>query len=297
MRAMNAPFFSVIIPTFNRAGEIRRALESLALQTLQDFEVIVCDDGSTDQTEQVVDSFRAMLSLIYLREQNWGGPARPRNKGLKRARGSWICFLDSDDWWYPHKLERIRELCQDADLVYHDCHAVTGDGRRKKRIRGRNLQAPVFEDLMLGWNPLVNSATCVRKSVLDKSGGFDEDRRLIAVEDFDLWLRIARITERYLYIPEVLGAYVLSDGNISQFSEQSLARERVVSERHAHLLNQERRQMAMRMVLYRQGLIYWHLGQGAKSRDRFLKALFPLRWRHRLLVFPWIMLSFFRRGK
>lgn len=163
--------------------------------------------------------------------------------------------------------------------------------------RGRSLQSPVFEDLMVGWNPLVNSATCIRKSILDASGGFDEDRQLIAVEDFDLWLRIARITERFVYVRERLGAYVLAGGNISHFCETSLARERAIFERHAPFLGEARQKAAMKMMSYRLGLIHWHLGQGRKSREMFLKALLPVRWRHRLFIAPWIVATFFCREK
>lgn len=286
------PFFSVIIPTYNRESELDRALGSLSGQTCQDFEVLVCDDGSIDATRDVCEKWRGALNITYLHGMNSGGPARPRNNGVAHARGAWLCFLDSDDWWYPLKLERIRENCQGADVVYHDCHVVTGPGRVQQRIRGRSLPAPAFEDLMVGWNPLVTSATCVRKSVLDLTGGFDEDRELVAVEDFDLWLRIARVTERFAHLPEVLGVYLLSDVSISRYSLESLARERAVFQRHVGFLPQVRQKAAQKMMLYRQGFIYWHLGQGSKSREMFLKALFPERWRHRLLIVPWIAATF-----
>ena len=291
------PFFSVVIPTYNRKRELERALDSLLSQSFKDFEVLVCDDGSTDGTREVCEKWAGALKISYLYNNNSGGPAKPRNNGMRHAKGEWVCFLDSDDWWYASKLERIRELSENADVIYHDCYSFTGPGRRKNMARGRSLQSPVFEDLMVGWNPLVNSATCIRKSILDASGGFDEDRQLIAVEDFDLWLRIARITERFVYVRERLGAYVLAGGNISHFCETSLARERAIFERHAPFLGEARQKAAMKMMSYRLGLIHWHLGQGRKSREMFLKALLPVRWRHRLFIAPWIVATFFCREK
>lgn len=291
------PFFSVIIPTYNRERELDRALASLAAQTFRDFEVLVCDDGSTDGTGGICSKWSASLDIFHLYDRNSGGPARPRNNGVAHARGSWVCFLDSDDWWYPLKLERVREECRDADLVFHDCHAVDASGRVRNRVRGRSMSPPVFEDLMLGWNPLVTSATCVRKSVLELAGPFDEARALVAVEDFDLWLRVARVTGRFRYLAEVLGVYALGGGNISQFSEASLAREEAVFQRHVEFLPPARRRPARKMMLYRHGLIYWHLGEGSKSREMFLKALFPAHWRHRLLIFPWIAATFFAGKK
>lgn len=286
------PFFSVIIPSYNRERELDRALESLAAQSCRDFEVLVCDDGSTDATPEVCRKWSGPLDLQHLPDRNSGGPARPRNRGVERARGEWLCFLDSDDWWYPRKLERVRTLCPEADLVCHDSDAVTAEGRKLRRIRSRRLAQPVFQDLMLGWNPLVTSATCVRKSVLQQAGAFDEDRELVAVEDFDLWLRLARLTERFRYLPETLGVYVLDQGSISHYSEKNLARERAVFQRHVGFLPREKREAATKMMLYRQGLIHWHLGQGSQSREMFLKALFPRSWRHRLLLLPWLAATF-----
>src|ERR1700759_5123285 len=93
------PTFSVVIPTYNRAQKLFRALHSLNEQTFLDFEVLVCDDGSTDETRSVVEAFVPAIrfrALRYFYAPNWGGPARPRNTGLAKATADWVCFLDSD---------------------------------------------------------------------------------------------------------------------------------------------------------------------------------------------------------
>ena len=114
------PFFTVIIPTYNRAELLRRALESVHSQTYRDFEVIVCDDGSTDHTRDVANSFAGRMHMSYLRDENWGGPARPRNRGIQEASGEWLCFLDADDWWYPEKLAAVFALTSGVDVVLCD---------------------------------------------------------------------------------------------------------------------------------------------------------------------------------
>src|SRR6266545_511842 len=106
------PFFSVVIPTYNRAEKLRRALESLLHQSYGDFEVLVCDDGSTDGTREVVSAYAGELQISYLWEENWGGPARPRNRGIAAAQGKWVCFLDADDWWHPDKLAKVHGLAE-----------------------------------------------------------------------------------------------------------------------------------------------------------------------------------------
>ena len=132
----------------------------------------------------------------------------------------------------------------------------------------------------------------VRRSVVAQSGGFLEERSLVAIEDFDLWLRISRLTERFRYIPEVLGAYRVDDSNISTFSEVSAKRETELFERHAGYLSPVYRSLAERMLAYRLGLIYWFCGDRRKSRKMFMAARGCARFRHRLLVYPWILATF-----
>jgi glycosyltransferase involved in cell wall biosynthesis len=96
---------SVIIPTYNQSKDLNRCLLSLVDQTFKNFEVIICDDGSYDDTKQIVRQFHSKLEIKYLYNANFGGPAHPRNCGIKAAKGEYIAFLDSDDWWCNNKLE------------------------------------------------------------------------------------------------------------------------------------------------------------------------------------------------
>jgi glycosyltransferase involved in cell wall biosynthesis len=241
---MNKPLFSVVIPTYNRGQKLLRGLRSLNNQTFSNFEVLVCDDGSTDDTKEVVDNFRPGIKfrqLSYFFEPNWGGPARPRNRGINEAAGDWICFLDSDDAWYPEKLENTVPYLENYDLIYHDFDLVSDSGKPKP-LKARQLHYPVFEDLMLkGHNGcIINSGVCVRKTTLIKAGYVNEDRILISVEDADLWLKIARITDRFKHLPKRLGMYFLDGGNITIYNQQMIDKLEYLFDLHAAFLKNDR---------------------------------------------------------
>ena len=216
--ASKSPRVSVIIPTYNRAADLGRCLDSLVAQTFKDFEVLVCDDGSTDESAMVVERYKGRLDLSYHWARNFGGPARPRNSGVQLARGMYVAFLDSDDWWSPRKLaESVQRLDADADVVYHDLWIARSPRQRVfwRRAHTRPLVVPVFRDLLLNGNAICNSSVVLRRELMGQVGGFSEDPALIAWEDYDAWLRISKITERFERIEEPLGYYWSGGANLS----------------------------------------------------------------------------------
>ncbi len=232
--------FSVIIPTYNRAERLRLTLESLFKQTYKNFEVLVCDDGSTDNTAEVVESFKNKLEIIYIWEENWGGPARPRNNGIKAAKGEWICFLDSDDWWYPEKLETCLPFLENNDLIYHDLVVSKGSMISTDIIKGRDLVAGnVFLDLLVKRNGIANSSVVVRKELIEQVGYLSEDKMLIAVEDFDLWLRISQITNRFYHVSACLGVYTVGSNNITSDYLKRNTRELYIFKKYESLIPSE----------------------------------------------------------
>jgi glycosyltransferase involved in cell wall biosynthesis len=267
------PFFSIIIPTYNRAEKLRRAIESVERQTFRDFELIVCDDGSTDDTGVVVDSFKNRLNLTYQYEQNWGGPARPRNNGIRAAQGEWVCFLDADDWWYPEKLEQVHERTAGADVVYHDGDIYTSAGKKFfVKMHSRALPAPVFVNMMTKGNPFITSGICVKKELLDKTGGFPEDKALISVEDFHLWLKITLLTDRFVRIPRSLCGYWKGAGNISGTSRHITAHFALFDQYKEHLSPGPRRE-AEKYFSYCIGISMLENGMYPESRNQFLRSL------------------------
>jgi glycosyltransferase involved in cell wall biosynthesis len=212
------PRVSVVIPTFNRARDLTRCLDSLLNQSFADFEVLVCDDGSTDDTARMVSRYTERLRLTYHWAENFGGPARPRNAGLRLASAPYVALLDSDDWWHPQKLARsVARLDAGADVIYHDLYLATSfpPGAPWRRQRTQALKPPCFPDLLRRGNVIANSSVVIRTEILRRIGGFSEDPTLIAWEDYDAWLRIARVTERFERLRQPLGYYWAGGGNIS----------------------------------------------------------------------------------
>lgn len=214
-----APLVSVIIPTFNRADDLDRCLSSLQKQNFLNFEVLVCDDGSTDDTHAVIKKYHRYLQIRYFWSENWGGPARPRNIGLENALGQYIAFLDSDDWWHEDKLKvSLKCFEKGADLVYHDMLIVHKRGQDKivkGKTHSRKLKINVFNDLAMRGNCIVNSSVVVKTAVIKEIGGFSENRSLIAAEDYFAWLEIARLGKKFCLIEAVLGSYWVGENNIS----------------------------------------------------------------------------------
>ncbi|MEC9376120.1 MAG: glycosyltransferase [Pseudomonadota bacterium] len=216
------PLVSVIIPTYNRASYLGRALQSILDQTYTNWEVIVIDNHSTDNTDEVMVSF-VDQRITFLKIQNNGVIAKSRNAGILAAKGECIAFLDSDDWWLPNKLEEsVFHLDSGADIVYHDLYMVKSRFQRWywQRYKTFQLHTPVFNDLLERGNAIANSSVVIRKSLLEKVGGLTEEENMVAGEDYDCWLRVAKHTERFFRLEKTLGYYWSGGGNITS-SEQT----------------------------------------------------------------------------
>jgi glycosyltransferase involved in cell wall biosynthesis len=191
---------SVVIPAYNAAGWVGQAIDSALAQTLQPLEIIVVDDGSVDQTVSLVESFGA---LVRLERKPNGGPASARNWGAERARGEWIAWLDADDWWAPIKLAKQMALADSPDIGL--IHTLANSSRP-------GVPRELSFDQLWQDNWIINSSVLIRKSAFQKVGGCVEDKALIGVEDYNLWLRIAADGWRIVNCPEVLTHYHRGDG-------------------------------------------------------------------------------------
>jgi len=191
---------SVIIPTWNRSSYLARALESVFAQSVLPHEVIVVDDGSTDNSSEIIKlNFR---DVRYLYQEN-RGVSSARNTGILAARGDWIALLDSDDRWEPHKLERQQRALQ-ANPDAKMCHSNETWIRNGKRVNPMNKHAKrgglIFQHC-LPLCAISPSAAVIKRELFDEIGLFDE--ALPACEDYDLWLRICA-THPVLYLDEPL---------------------------------------------------------------------------------------------
>lgn len=277
------PLISVVIPVFNRSAELRRALESLDRQTLRDFEVVICDDGSTEDIPAVVAFFENKLSIRYLRIENSGGPARPRNAAIGVARGKWIAFLDSDDWWDDDRLEVVSvELGDHVDILYHPLRVVRAKNMRATRERRAVIGEPFFGDALrhfvLVGNPIANSACVVRRDSLMKVGGISEEPSLVSVEDFDTWLRLLVFGARLNYLNRVLGSYWIGSDGISTFSRKQIDRLIFLFERNLPLLNPDLRRVAEACHSYRVGSLLIQIGENNLLAREYLMRADRLPW-------------------
>jgi glycosyltransferase involved in cell wall biosynthesis len=186
------PRVTVIIPTYNRAGLLIEAIESALRQTYRDFEIIVCDDGSTDDTAVRV---RALADPVrYLGLTHTGCPGAPRNRGLDAARGELVAFLDDDDLWEPGKLARQVEVLErepGLNVIYTDRRLLFPDGSLSAPVASPALKRPdEVLDLALGGQFPFLGTVLMRTELLRRVGGFDGT--LVTGEDFELWLRAGR---------------------------------------------------------------------------------------------------------
>lgn len=187
----NCSLVSVIVPTYNYAHFLSDSLGSVLLQTYNSYEIIVVDDGSTDNTKAVLNPFMQKIKYIHL-EQNRGLPTA-RNIGIQSAHGKYIAFLDADDLWLPEKLQTDMEYFEkfpDVSMVYSrhtniDENGVELDVKTKKRLPSGNIFIQLFSEQ----NFVISSSVVVRKDVFETVGLFDE--RLFNCQDWDMWLRIA----------------------------------------------------------------------------------------------------------
>lgn len=211
------PRVSIVVPAWNAAGFIERTLSTVAAQTFRDFEILVVDDGSSDDTRGVVDRYLKDNSLRgrCIRQEN-KKIAGARNTGIRAAEAELISFLDHDDLWFPEKLARVVaefDAHPDADLVCHQENVVK-DGVFIRVTRNGPWSADMYEKLLFEGNALSPSAVTVKKSKLLEAGLFREAPEFNTVEDYDLWMRLAKIS-RMRFLDEILGEYQLVERGAS----------------------------------------------------------------------------------
>ena len=210
----NSPMVSVVIPTYNRASWIGTTLSSVLNQTYQNFEIIVVDDGSTDDTSKVVKLFPSVQYVLLNRNY---GVSKTRNEGLALAKGRYICFLDSDDLWDKKKLE-TQVKWMEENINCQVCYTNEIWIRIGVRVNAMNKHRKYSGDIFCHCLPLCivsPSSVMLRAGLFDEVGNFDES--LPACEDYDLWLRIALKCE-FHFIKEPL--IIKHGGHADQLSRK-----------------------------------------------------------------------------
>ncbi|CAO5683056.1 MAG: hypothetical protein HEEMFOPI_01886 [Holosporales bacterium] len=276
MTNQNGIKFSIIIPTYNHAHLIKRCLDSLIAQTYQNWEAIIVNNFSSDNTIEIINSYNEPRFKL-INYANRGIIAASRNEGIRQSTGDWVSFLDSDDWWHSEKLERVLVQTDASDLIYHDLKIISEGKGSNKFCRGRRLSHPVYFDLLTSWNCIANSSCSVRRSLLDLPTPLKEEPELVAVEDFDLWLRIAKKTERFTYISNTLGFYWQGNSNISAFSLKQLERLEAVYSAHADRLYGQNKSLALGALSYQKGFVFYKLKKYNSALCEFQSSFFNAR--------------------
>jgi glycosyltransferase involved in cell wall biosynthesis len=212
------PGISVVIPTYERREECKRAVASALEQQPSPLEVLVCDDGSTDGTEAELNAWaREEPRLRYLRlRSNQGSPAPARDLGIQSARGEWIALLDSDDQWLPGKL-----AAQAEHIAGGRYEVIASDAKRRADGAYFGLSSPKEPGPaeFLIHNPIITSTAIARRTRILSAGGFTRSALGVAitgVDDYALWLAIAYAGGRFLVIPEQFAVYTESrPGSVS----------------------------------------------------------------------------------
>lgn len=269
------PRVSIVIPAYNQAAFLKEALDSLLKQTVTDWEAIVVNNFSEDATIEVVESFQdPRIQLVNFK--NHGVIAASRNEGARCAKAEVLAFLDSDDLWYPEKLERcLAALEGDVGVVCHDFEII-GDYRAQKYLLTGPFTGDFLQSLLYRSNCVVTSGVVMRKRVFEAAGGFCEDRDLITSEDFDLWLTLAERHVVFRFINEPLGAYrVHAYSNSSSISFHHEAILRVVK-KHLERLEKPsiwRTRALFSKLFYSTARAYHYQGNAQDARACFLDAV------------------------
>lgn len=233
MNAITGPLVSVVIPTYNHAYFLGRALQSVLDQTYTNWEAIIVDNHSLDNTDEIVRSFEDPR-ITLLKIHNNGVIAASRNMGIRAAKGEWIAFLDSDDLWYPTKLELcLQKIASGYDLVCHGEIWVSEQGgvkKLRKVLYGPEARA-TFHKLLFEGNCISTSAVVVNRRSLEAVGGFDESQDLITAEDYHLWLKLAQAGARIGFLHEILGEYTIHAVNASKAALRNMQAVRFVFEK------------------------------------------------------------------
>lgn len=278
---MVRPLFSIIIPTYNRANVIGRCLSSVVGQTYRHWEAIIIDNYSEDNTEDIVIGFNDER-IQYFKNHNYGIISVSRNFGLDRAKGDWICFLDSDDSWKLDKLEQLLPYLDNYDLIYHGF--IKNGGSKlpwsRDRILFYTVKEPNISYVLQRSDPFATSCTAVSKTFL-QSTRFSEEKQLFAIEDYDFFLQLLERAPRIKHLKKCLAFYDVTTG-ISHNEFVQLRRNRILINKYKDSLSKTDFRNVLKLYMYMRGLVYLDKDK-IKARKYFRAGMsseaFFVKWR------------------
>jgi len=278
------PEVSIVIPTYNRANFLEKAVQSVLNQTFKDFELIIVDDGSVDNTKEVIKQYVEKDPRVkYFYQKNSGGTSVPRNVGIENSKGSYLAFLDSDDQWLPEKLEKqvlFFKNTKDKQLGFLDCGALVINASDESIIAKYKLpysyRGNIFEKILKNNFILTPSGIFIKRIVLETIGKFDEDFKMLT--DWDLYLRISK-NYNFDFINESLFKYYVHKENITKTLDRKEIIKDVINlfEKHKNDYSQYFPNLYIENLRYFANL-YCKSGQGRLGRELFIKTI-KLNWR------------------
>lgn len=269
--------FSIVIPTYNRAGTIKRCLDSVVQQTYSNWEAIVVDNFSEDNTEEIVKSYNDSR-ILYYKNHNYGIIAVSRNYAIDRASGDWICFLDSDDSWATDKLEQLLLYVNDYDLIYHGyqtnipCRSIL---HKRDKIYFYTVKEPNIAYVLKRGDPISTSCSAVSRAFLADTR-FDESKDLFAIEDYDFYLQLLLRSPRIKHLKKCLAYYDETTG-ISHEKLKQLNRNKEIIKKYQPYLTEEQFRDVLKYYFYLRGLSCLQVDKH-KARKAFRVAMTTPAW-------------------
>ena len=271
---------SVIIPTYNRAEFIYLAITSVLNQTFQDYEIVIVDDGSTDNTVSVVNGF-SCDKVRYIKHDRNKGEAESRNTGIKSSQGEFIAFIDDDDEWLPEKLDdQIKLMSQCGKQVGGIYTGILTIDRESGDIVDQIIpqkRGYIYNDLLVENCVFTPSTILLRRECFEKVGLFD--RNIKYGPDYDMWIRIAK-EYQFEYIKEPLVRYYIHNNKLSGNYGKFIEGAEEILGKYGEILSRHKR--AYSRHLFELGLAYCECERASKGRKALMKALYlyPWDWRY-----------------
>ncbi len=268
------PKVSVVIPTYNRADLIGDTINSVLNQTYHNFEIIVVDDGSTDNTRELIASFGCEIKYFY--QGNTGLPAKARNKGIREATGEYIAFLDSDDKWTKDKLVKQIEIFDrfpKVDLIFTGIKIIDKRGNVLRRRKGGLLKENVLLSLLKKGNFITNSSVMVKKKALFGVGLLDDDKKIRGSEDFFLWIKLA-VNHKFYSISKELTLYRKNEDSLCTSLSIRTVYDKIFLNKEIHCHIRKVRGQCLSRLHYELSRYYFSHQDFYKAKGEFFKAFF-----------------------
>jgi len=281
MAIKETPEFSVVIVAYNHAKYLAQCIYSVLGQTYHNFEVIVFDDGSTDNTRDVVSAI-SDNRIRYFYQENSGLPACGRNRGMALAKGKYIALLDGDDFWYGEKLNKCKKVLDndpDIDLVCHN-EDIQYNGKIIRRTSYGPYTERMYDKLLFEGNCLHTSAVAIRREIFfDDQMRFSEERNLFTIEDYEYWLRLSQ-RHRFCFLSEALGCYrvtetgaFMSNANANTINMLELLDEHFSRLNSIDKLTQKNIKKRRSGIMSAVGRTYHHKMDFKKSKEWYIMAI------------------------